>query len=385
MKITLTKKYWQANRPNTAKGSGVAKAIDALKPHINADTGAKSEKDIKEASAALDMLAKCLDAAEKKLKTEKKKHANFVSELAIWHKEIQVARGALADRSYMLRVASVQATFDESYAQVAEKFTTSWDACQKAEKAYQRDNQTLPSSAQLQIWMGSIRDMARFLSKQGLANFQKDYDNAIKLSDIKLPSDIARKKSDLKDMTGQCEIFAELIKNGTQNAGASLGDTKAVDRQVKVLTNAYKEIVAKNKKMEASAKRMARQVKEVAENIKAFAQGGQGRAENLSTSAKNIVSDIKAIAADIEKLRNENVALHKTYRENDQPLARMGAAIRNMDGYDEGTHGKIMVDTQSNCQVAIRLVTLPLGEAERQLKRCQAAAKKVLAAGMHRV
>ena len=366
MNFTLTKRIWERERPSCCKGSGVAAAIKAIDSGASKAAAVMTSTETAAAKKAIDKGIDALDLAVKKSKKDKKDYSTFERLVGIWRKEYTDGLAALTARNYALKVENVQQVYDSSYSGTRDDFVAAADAADTAMRTYQGDPTQLPSAKDLQIWMTKLRDFNNIASKQGITGLTNPNVKLIRVSDIVLPADLKANKARAKTLMQQCEVFAKAIKKGTKNVGDSLGDSAAVDKAVKKLLNAYKDVLKTNKEQTVEATKLAAQSKALAGQIKTLVQ----QEATTRIDKPDLLNQArKKIAAALKDVRDRNVALHQRYRVSGGDLSDLAADIRKTDGYDVKKHGSIIEKGQSNCQLAIRLVTLQVSEGDRQIER----------------
>ncbi len=370
MNFTFTEKIWKDKRPKSAKGSGVAKALKLVANTTRKNATAMNATEVQAANDALTALNNAYSTASAKIKkdTKDKKRDEITGLISGWVREIANALKELREQGYALKVEKVQAMYYDTYNGNRDVMLVSHAAALSA-KATLDQSGTTPSSRDLQSWMGSVRDFSKFASKQGIASISIPEAKQIRVTDVAMPPDVKANKVKVKQLMALCEEFAKAIKRGTKDLGASVSDLKAVDREFKGILVEYKRILTGNKKHIADAKRLEATTKNAAGKAKAAAGLSHDDLTDKIDGVKQLVALIVQIAKAVSDKTAENAALHFDYRKSDGDLAKRQKLFRAMDGYDAKTHGEVITKAQNNLQVNIRRVTIPLGEAGRQIDR----------------
>ena len=116
MAITLTEKMWKANRPASAEGSGVAKALKLTDAHCKKAPAGMSLAEVGSALTAVEALSKALKLAQEKMKGDKSKEASKTSPLMPgWMAECTAFAYEVKARKVGIKFAEV---FAESKARV---------------------------------------------------------------------------------------------------------------------------------------------------------------------------------------------------------------------------------------------------------------------------
>lgn len=366
MAFTFSVKVWKKERPSEAKGSGVAEAIEAVVKAWAKKPDAMNEKEAEEAKAALEGLTKAFGVAQGKIKADKKT-ADIKSQINKWLLECSAGQKDLATRAYQIKVQKLQVAYTAGYDSTRDRFVKSHDAARLAKAAFDRDPNQLPENKDLQNWMGGIRDMSKMCSKEGISAMSIPEAKLVKVTDVTLPGDVAAMKAKAAELMTWCEVWAKALKRGARTLDAGLDDSKAIEKELKAILADYEVVTGKNKPLIAAASALATNTAALADEIK------------REIVAKNTDAGLfKRISADLKRHIKDHTTLdtvvrdtHYTYREGTGDLAKRQKVFRAMPGYDASTHGKIIEQAQGNVQVGVRRVTIPLGEAGRQIDRAR--------------
>ena len=370
MDFTFSERAWKDKRPKSAKGSGVASALKVVAATTRKNVTAMNGPEVLAAKNALTALNNAYSTASAKIKKDKKdKSRDEINNLIKgWKREIDSGLQDLRVRDYAVKVEIVQAKYYESYNGIRDRMLQFHAAALTARQKFSTD-QEVPSGALLQNWMGSVRDFSKFASKQGIASVSIPEAKLIRVTDVAMPPDVKTNKTKAKELMVMAEDFAKIIKRGTKDLGAGVGDVKAADRELKGILADYKKILAANKKQIADAKRLDGMAKDGAGKAKAVANMPSEDLDEKLDAVKRLVDVIVKIAKAISDKIAENTALHFDYRDGSGDLAKRQKRFRDMDGYDTKDHGDVLVKAQTNCQLGIRRVTVPLANAGRQIDR----------------
>jgi chaperonin cofactor prefoldin len=366
MAFTFSVKKWRKERPSSGKGLGVAEAITALEKASGTPVGRMAADEVKTAQAAVKDMLDAFGKAKTEIK-KSKDDQSVISSIDTWMKECRDYQEELSRRVYGISVEKLQAKYDESFDYNRTEFLKAYAAGRSAFQAFQRDGVTVPPESQIQKWMGSIRDMAKMASKQGPAEITIPEAKSVRVTDIRQPADVKQIKTQIAELSAWCDAFAKEVRRRAKTLGNSLDDSKAIEKELKEILAEYQKISRDNKQLVATAKQLAGTANQLADRVKQ--EIGVGNTDHrLFTQIGTL---IKTTTKSVSDTRAAVETLHQTYREGGGVLARRQKSFRAMEGYDQKTHGAIIEKAQSNVQIGIRLATLPLGEAERQLDRAR--------------
>jgi hypothetical protein len=361
---SFTVKAWRAVRPESAKDTGVAGAIGEVDKAFKKAINAMSQDEIDKAKAALKSLSEALDKGKKAIDEDKKDKDRTAALKLIesWKEEIKALLSDLAmSAAYTIKVAAVQKAYDERYDKVRSDVVAHHNA---ARDHVQKG--TRPSDQDLQRYLVSVRDGGKICSKQSIADILPEA-KMVKVEDIQMPNDVKIIKAKIEQLMALCVDFAKAGKKDAKNRAAALDDTVAADKAVKAVMDAYAAVEKEMKVLIAETKRQASLAQAVAERIKdAIANGSPD-----SRTFTPLVKAAKQIAVDLKKCDDDLRVIGDRWRAKGSPIADLVAAARKVDGFDEKTHGKLMVDRMQANQMLIRQVSIPHGEGVRQIERAK--------------
>ncbi len=162
----FTAKAWRKVRPESAKDTAVASAIGEVDKACAKAVVTMSAAENKAAKKAPDDLATAWNKGKKAADEDAKgKDRSAALDLIDkWQKEIKTLIADLAlDAGYNIRVAAVQAEYDQQYRRIRGDV----DRCHAAAIVHNR-NTTRPSDIDLQRYMVAVRDGAGICSKQSI-------------------------------------------------------------------------------------------------------------------------------------------------------------------------------------------------------------------------
>ena len=361
---SFTVKAWRDVRPKSAKDTGVAGAIELVAKAYAKDVPAMSQAEIKVAKAALEGLSSAL-AKGKKAIDEDTKDKDRTAALALiekWQKEIKTLTAELAmNAAYGIRLVAVQEEYDKQY----QRLKTDVDTYHYAAALHNR-NATRPSDVDLQRYLVAVRDGGNICSKQSIPNVLAEA-KTIKVADINLAADVKLTKTKIDQLMDWCTAFAKLGKTDARNRAAALDDTVAVEKAIKKVMDSYTDVERDMKALITQTKQQATLGQQLADKTKAAIQQGNTDKDFFA----NLVKAIKVVATALKKCDDDLRTIGDQWRTSSSPIGTLVSACRKVAGYDEATHGKLMIDRMQANQMLIRQVSIPLGDGTRQIERAK--------------
>lgn len=360
MAITITVKKWRAARPLSAKGSGVAKAIDAVGKACSKPVKSMTSPQLAAAQKAVDGLKKALKTGNTKIKADKKAkdRSKILGLIAGWTGECDGYKTVL---DYQIKVDSVTTSYHRNYMDNRDRLDRAHAAAKVAAAALRSRNE-VPAGKQLMEFTGAARAASKFCSKQGIALLPGG--NQVKVADILLPKDMKATKTKIKELIVWIDDFSEAAKEKVRAKGAGLDDNKAVEKELKNILAEHRKIEAKMKPVITKSKKLAEGAKKLANVVKVEI----GKPTVDHRLFKKLTSGLDLIARGLNQASADVESINKTWRAKGA-LANQQSDFRKMVGYDAGKHYEILQNIISNQQLTIRRVTLMTGEGGRQVKR----------------
>lgn len=360
----FTVKAWRKVRPESAKDTGVAGAIEAVDKAYAKAVTAMSATENSSAKAALESLGKALDKGKKSVEedTKGKDRTAAIDLIDTWKKEIKTLIADLAlNAAYDIRVAAVQAEYDKEYLRIKGDVDTYHYAA-----AIHNRNVTRPTDIDLQRYLVAVRDGGDICSKQSIQKVLPEA-KTIKVENITLPGDIRLTKTKIDQLMTWCTAFAKLGKTDAKNRAGALDDTVAADKAVKKVMDSYTNVERDMKVLIAETKHQAVLAKGLAEKVKA-----EITADNADKVLfGQLVKAIKVVSQALDKCDTDLRAIGNVWRVGGSPIANLVAACRTVPGFSAATHGKLMIDRMQANQMLIRLVSIPHGDGTRQVERAK--------------
>lgn len=360
----FTVKAWRKVRPESAKDTGVAGAIEAVDKAYAKAVTAMSATENSSAKAALESLGKALDKGKKSVEedTKGKDRTAAIDLIDTWKKEIKTLIADLAlNAAYDIRVAAVQAEYDKEYLRIKGDVDTYHYAA-----AIHNRNVTRPTDIDLQRYLVAVRDGGDICSKQSIQKVLPEA-KTIKVENITLPVDIRLTKTKIDQLMTWCTAFAKLGKTDAKNRAGALDDTVAADKAVKKVMDSYTNVERDMKVLIAETKHQAVLAKGLAEKVKAEITAGN--ADKVLFG--QLVKAIKVVSQALDKCDTDLRAIGNVWRVGGSPIANLVAACRTVPGFSAATHGKLMIDRLQANQMLIRLVSIPHGDGTRQVERAK--------------
>ncbi|HKC28033.1 MAG TPA: hypothetical protein VKB75_08465 [Jatrophihabitans sp.] len=369
MAFTFTVKLWENSRPSKAKGSGVAKGITAVQAATRKAPSTMNESEVEAARKAIDQLITAFDTASGKLRGERdNKSVTTSMALTQWRKECSDYLDTLRKRVYAINRDKFVNEFNQGYAANRDKLVAAHTAAAQTRRAIANGG-AAPTNKIVMDWFNAARDMGRFTSKTEIAKLQVTGipKGSIRVEDVPLPPDLNATKTKIKELTGWLDEFAKGAKTAGRAAGAGLSDTNAVEKELKDILAEYLKIEKAMKPVIQQAKLLATQAKQKADAMKAVVQ----QSNTDERVIKPLVKDLHDIKTQAEQLDAEVVRLNYPYRESDGAIAKRASNWRKMPGFDATRHAPILQKRQEASFMGIRLATMPLAEARKQVDRAK--------------
>lgn len=366
MPITITSKKWEKARPASAKGSGVAKATVAVGKACSKAVNAMTEPETVAAGKAVDGLKKALGTANAKIKADKKAkdRSTILGLVKVWIGECDDYTNDLKDRRYLIKVEKVTAEFHRFYGGMRDRLLVAHKEA-KAAETKMASTGVVPTAKNIMSWMTAVRGAAKVTSKQGIVGLQLPEAKQVKVNDVPMPGDVKVTKAKVKEVMAWCEVFAKADKKGAKSAGAGLDDTKAIEKELKNILVEHKNVAAKMKPVMAKSKSLAQKTKGLADMVKS----NIGQAEVDNRLFQKLSSSLGQAAQEYNQATDDVESITSTWRDNRGALARQKSDFRNLPGYNEGKHGKILIKVTESGMLGIRRTTLLLAEAKKQVQR----------------
>ena len=195
MAITLTEKMWKANRPASAEGSGVAKALKLTDAHCRKAPAGMSLAEVGSALTAVEALSKALKLAQEKMKGDKSKEASKTSPLMSgWMAECTAF-------AYDVKARKVGIKFAEAFAESKALVDTQHADAQSAHQLMIRGGAP-PDNKSIMKWMATIRDVGKMTGKDYVTHLSTVPEaKEVKVTDVAMPPGQKATQAKLADMT----------------------------------------------------------------------------------------------------------------------------------------------------------------------------------------
>lgn len=367
--FTFTVKDWEKARPAKAKGSGVAKGIEAVAAATRKQPGVMDENEVEAARKAIDALITAFDTAARKLAGQRDNQSVAAStSITGWRKECTDFNADLKRRVYALQVGKFVNEYNRLYAEQRDNLVAAHTAARNARQAMARGGAP-PENKIIMNWFGAVRDTAKVTSKTEIQRLQVTGipRGSIKIEDVPLPPDLNATKVKIKELSGWLDEFAKAAKQAGRAGGVGLDDTRAVEKELKAILDEYLKIEKAMKPIIAQSKQLAPLAKQKTDAMKALIQ----RHTTDEKVIKPLVGDLHNIKTQVTSLDADVVRINQPYRESTGAIAQRASAWRKMTGFDESRYGPILQKRQEAAFMGIRLATMPLAEARKQIDRAK--------------
>lgn len=365
MSITLTVSAWKKARPKSAEGSGVAKALAVTDKDCKKDPKNMTIAEVNAAVTATEALKKCLKVAADKVEKDKKDASSQKAVPQIYGWIVECTAFA-----YQLKARTVSLKFAELFKDAKDRVDKDYLECAQAAKVLATGGQP-PSDKALINWMSTIRDTGKMTGKDFVAKMSMPEAKEVKVSDVTMPDGQKETQAKLEKMTLWCTEMAKAVKRGARAAAAAAPDSTAVDKEVKAILAAYQACEDKMKPLIKAASQLDAASKELADAIKKASIVKQSDDKLY----KKLGQDYKSMRHDQVAMTDEVKTINISWRESTGDIAKRSAALRKEEGYDEKTHGALIIQRMQSNMLGVRRATLALGASDTELDRAERLAK----------